>query len=129
MLAPAVIALGGCGNDRPKTIPINGLITIDGQPPGEFGKIFFTPTQAAQGYTKRAANGPYNEQGQYRVMTWEPDDGLVPGHYTVNLQPGADNKSKSRIPPKYLTSDTSGLEVDVPVDQDEVEFNVDIKTK
>jgi hypothetical protein len=121
------MALGGCGTDRPKTVPITGLITIDGQPPGEFGKLFFTPTQVAEGYSKRPAGGPYNEEGRYRVMTWEPDDGLVPGHYTVNLQPGALNK-KSRIPAKYLSSDTSGLEVDVPVEEDEVEFNVDIKT-
>jgi hypothetical protein len=121
------IVLAGCGTDRPKTIPINGLITIDGQAPGEFGKIFFTPTQVAEGYSKRPANGPYNEEGQYRVMTWEPDDGLVPGHYTVNLQPG--DMSKTKIPPKYHSSGTSGLEVDVPVDADEVEFNVDVKTK
>ena len=36
-----VIGLTGCDSGRPKTIPISGLVLIDGQPPGEVGKLFF----------------------------------------------------------------------------------------
>jgi hypothetical protein len=102
------------------------VVTINGQPPGEFGKIFFTPTQAAEGYAKRPASGSFDLDGSYRVMSWEPDDGLVPGHYTVNVFPA--DQTKSKIPTKYLQSSTSGLEVDVAVDQSKIEYNIEIST-
>jgi hypothetical protein len=118
----------GCGgNGRPKTIPISGRVTFDGQPPGEFGQIFFTPTQAASGYNKRPASGTFTGEGTYRVMSWEPDDGLVPGHYTVSLMPGDTNATK--LPAKYQQGGTSGLEVDVPVDEDQIEFNINVATE
>jgi hypothetical protein len=127
-LAAALLSLGGCwGNDRPKTIPISGRVTVDGREPGEFGKIYFTPTQAAEGYDKRPASGSFDQSGTYRVMSWEPDDGLVPGHYTVNVQPVDAHASK--IAKKYQNSATSGLEVDVPVDMDKIDYNIEVHTK
>lgn len=30
-------------------------------------------------------SGSFDQSGVYRVMSWEPDDGLVPGNYTVNI--------------------------------------------
>jgi hypothetical protein len=126
--AVLVVGLVGCtGNERPKTIPISGRVTIDGQPPGEFGRINFTPTEAAEGYVKRPAAGSFAADGSYRVMSWQPDDGLVPGHYTVNLMPG--DASKTKIPTRYNSSGTSGLEVNVPVDQGEIEYNIELKSK
>jgi hypothetical protein len=89
--------------------------------------MHFTPTQAADGYAKRPASGNYTVDGAYRVMSWEPDDGLVPGHYTVNLSPADPNATK--IPTKYHQSGTSGLEVDVPVDQAKIEYDIDVHTK
>jgi hypothetical protein len=127
-LGVAIVCPGGCGGSgQPKTIPITGRVTINGQPPGEVGKLFFTPTEAASGYNKRPASGGFTADGNYRVMSWEPDDGLVPGHYTVSISPGDLNTTK--IPAKYQLSSTSGLEVDVPVDEDKVEFDVNIVTQ
>lgn len=127
-LAALFVVLTGCwGNDRPKTIPISGVVTIDGQPPGEGGKLFFTPTEVAEGYNRRPASGSFNSQGNYRVMSWTPDDGLVPGHYTVAIAPG--DSARTKIPRKYIQSATSGLEVDVTVDQSSIEYNIDILTK
>jgi hypothetical protein len=102
-------------------------VTINGQPPGETGRLHFTPTQAAEGYPKRPAGGAFTAEGTYRVMSWEPDDGLVPGHYTVSLMPS--DLSKTSIPAKYQQGATSGLELDVPVDQDEIEFNIDVRSQ
>ena len=127
-LVAATVWLAGCGGtDRPKTVPITGRVTIDGQPPGERGRMHFTPTQAAEGYSKRPASGNYAVDGAYRVMSWEADDGLVPGHYTVNLSPADPNATK--IPMKYHQSGTSGLEVDVPVDQAKIEYDIDVHSK
>jgi hypothetical protein len=127
-LAAITIVFVGCyGGDRPKTIPIRGRVTLDGQPPGEVGKLHFTPTEAAEGYVKRPAMGGYDVDGVYTVMSWSPGDGLVPGHYTVNVLPGS--LANTRVPTKYHLSGTSGLEVNVSADQDEVEFDIPLLTK
>jgi hypothetical protein len=60
-------------------------------------------------------------------MSWVPDDGLVPGHYTINIVPG--DPTKTVIPARYRQSVTSGLEIDVPMDQGAIEYNVAIVTK
>ena len=60
-------------------------------------------------------------------MSWTVDDGLVPGHYTVSVVPSDANKTT--IPKKYYQSKTSGLEVDVPIDQRKIEYNIDIHSK
>lgn len=126
--ATLAIYLVGCGgSDRPKTIPIGGHVTIDGQPPGEVGSLIFTPTETAPGYGKRPASGGFAADGTYRVMSWEPNDGLVPGHYSVSVTPNEPNATK--IPATYQPGGTSFFEVDVPVDADKIEFNIDIKTE
>jgi hypothetical protein len=128
ILSFALVWLAGCaGGDRPKTIPISGKVTINGQAPAEIGRLYFTPTRVAEGYPKRPANGTYTADGTYRVMSWEADDGLVPGHYLVSVVPADPNQTK--IPAKYHQSSSSELEVDVPVDQGSIEHNFDIQTK
>lgn len=127
-LAALVVGLAGCGGkSRPKTIPISGRVTIDGKAPGESGKLYFTPTQAADGYSMRPASGSFNAAGNYRVISWTPDDGLVPAHYTVSVVPG--DLNATAIPTRYHQSATSGLEVDVPVDKSKVEYNIDVLSK
>lgn len=126
-LAFAVAWLVGCGSNRPKTIPISGRVTLDGQAPGEGGKIYFTPTQPADGYSKRPASGTFIADGAFRVMSWEVDDGLVPGHYTVSVIPV--NPNQTKIPKKYHQNSTSGLEVDVSVDQRRIEHNIELHSK
>jgi hypothetical protein len=126
--ALVIVCVIGCGGSgRPKTIPISGKITIDGQPLNERGKLHFQAVEAAAGYSKRPANGFFDVDGSYRVMSWELDDGLVPGHYTVSFLPG--DPAKTRIPAKYKDGSTSGLKVDVPMDQGSVEYNIAISSK
>jgi hypothetical protein len=130
IVAIVLVAIGlvGCmRSDRPKTIPITGKVTIDGQPPGERGKIHFTPTEAAEGYEKRPATGAFDVDGVYRVMSWSPDDGLVPGHYMVNVVPG--NSNTTKILARYRVNGTSGLQVEVPVDKDEINYDIELVTQ
>jgi hypothetical protein len=123
----AFATFAGCSDNRPMTVPITGSVTIDGKPPGESGNIYFTVIQPAEGYPRRPASGAFDVDGVYRVMSWAPDDGLVPGHYTVSVVPG--DASKTVIPKKYHQSKTSGLEVDISPDKDEIEYNIDVRSK
>jgi hypothetical protein len=75
----------------------------------------------------RPASGSFNAEGNYRVMSWAPDDGLVPGSYTVSVVPG--DPAKTVIPAHYHQSATSGLKVEIPIDQSAVEFNVEVRSK
>jgi hypothetical protein len=123
-----LLVVSGCGGvDRPKTIPIDGHVTIDGKAPGEAGKLFFVPTAVAEGYSQRPASGSYNAEGHYRVMSWAADDGLVPGHYVVGVVPN--EPDKTAIPAKYNAGKTSGVEVDVPVDKSKIDFDINVVTK
>lgn len=128
VLTQSIAILVGCGgSDRPQTIPITGRVTLNGQPPGEVGKLFFTPTQAAAGYEKRPATAGYTADGTYRVMSWVPDDGLVPGSYTISVMPS--DVTASKVAQKYRQSGTSGLTVDVPADGGQVEFNIELTSE
>jgi hypothetical protein len=121
------IGFVGCsGSDRPKTIPITGRVTVNGQPPGEKGRLHFAPTQAAEGYSKRPAGGAFGVDGVYRVMSWKPDDGLVPGHYRVSFKPG--NPNTTKIIQKYQDAGTSGLELDVSPDESSIVYNIELKS-
>jgi hypothetical protein len=121
----SLTAIGGCGPERPKTIPITGQVTINGNAPGEVGNIYFTPTKTADGYSSRPAKGAFGPDGTYHVMSWAVDDGLVPGHYAVSVIPADPNKTA--IPRRYHQNTSSGLEVDVPVDQRRVEYNIELR--
>ena len=124
ILLISTAALSGCGSERPKTIPITGHVTINGQAPGEVGNIYFTPTKTADGYSSRPAKGAFGADGIYHVMSWTVDDGLVPGHYTVSVIPADPNKTAIAV--KFQQNTTSGLEVDVPIDQGKIEYNIEL---
>jgi hypothetical protein len=118
----------GCSNgDRPTTIPISGRVTLDGKPPGESGNIYFTVVQPAEGYPRRPANGAFDVDGVYRVMSWKPDDGLVPGSYRVSVVPG--DAAKTVFPEKYHRGPTSGLTLEVPADQSSIVYNIELKSE
>jgi hypothetical protein len=120
-----LICLGGCGPDRPKTVGISGRVTINGNEPGEVGQLYFTPLKTAEGYSSRPASGAFTPDGNYHVMSWAADDGLVPGRYAVSVAPADVNKTA--IAKRYQQNTTSGLEVDVPMDQKRIEYNIELR--
>ena len=126
LLSTVIVTVIGCGTDRPKTVPVTGRVTIDGQPPGENGNIYFSPTAVADGYSKRPASAVFIADGTYRVMSWEPDDGLVPGSYAVSVMPG--NPDSKAIPERYRQNSSSGLTIDVPVNNRKIQYDIELVT-
>ena len=67
----------GCGGaDKP--IPVQGTVTLDGQPVGG-AAVQFVP----EGGAGRTASAETQSDGTYRITTKDPGDGALPGDYRV----------------------------------------------
>jgi len=117
-LIPLAVLVGsiGCGPSRPETVEVTGTVTVDGKAPPGAGKVYFVPSEAAEGHIIRPATADFDESGSYTVRSWEVGDGLVPGRYKVGIHcwetpPNMDGiPSKSYIAGRYQSSETSGLD-------------------
>lgn len=112
MVAACLVAVG-CGR-RIALVPAEGRVTLDGKPL-EFGAVMVQPTAGP------AAQGKINSDGTFRLGTFKPDDGAIPGPATVRVmcrkditQPGGERAyGPSLVPDRYTRFDTSGLTVEI----------------
>jgi len=125
-------ATSGCNEslERPQTFPVGGKVTYKGQPVPK-GTITFQPGEG------QAAVGEIQADGSYRLTTFVPGDGALPGHHRVvivantadpNKMPGSTpgwTPPKDIVPKKYNTVATSGLEATVSKDQPNIDFNLE----
>jgi hypothetical protein len=81
MIGLMVSALAGCSKQSTlDTVPVTGIVTLDGQPvPG--AKVVFAPS----GGTGQAASGVTGSDGRYKLTTQEPNDGAMAGKYSVMI--------------------------------------------
>jgi hypothetical protein len=102
------------------TVPVTGVVTYQGQPVAEANVTF----QSDQ----RGSFGTTDAEGRFRLQTFEPDDGALPGEYRVAIskvhitvpefdeghpQYVAPPPPKHLIPEKYAAANTSGLKASV----------------
>ena len=130
-----IVLAPGCGSDLPKTIPVSGRVTFDGQPPPAAGTVYFLPTEASEGYPSRPATGDFDQAGYFKAKTFEPGDGLMPGKYVLHIEcyqtpPNMEGKPvKSHVPQKYQSAQTSGFKLDITPSMGPQEINLDVVTK
>lgn len=109
--AAMLLALPGCGGDRPKTVPVSGMVLLDGQPLMAKGTVRIVPRDA------RPATGEIDPAtGRFTLTTFDKDDGCVPGAHaaTVTARETLDNTQiRWLAPEKYSQPETSGLTVTV----------------
>ena len=104
------VSLVGCAEqagDRPKTVPVTGKITQNGQGV-EGATVSFGPTSA----DAKAASGLTDASGEFELTTFESGDGAVPGSYavTVRKMSGAAAPASSGPPPDPRTASKEELE-------------------
>lgn len=103
----AVMGCGGRGAP-PGTIRVTGSVTHAGQPLPD-GSLHFAPVGHRGGAAVRIAKGRFQAHlapGRYRVAVISTE-----GREQIDPKTGGPVPGKSRVPERYLSADTSGLEV------------------
>lgn len=132
--------LEGCGSGRPETVPVSGVVTLDGKPIEGANVMLYPDTGELAGAgtqgkksdaVGRPAVGATDKDGKFTLETFEPGDGALPGKYKVGVikkevtgfladQDGlsggiapAGVKEKWITPQKYADPNKSGLTAEV----------------
>jgi hypothetical protein len=118
--AGMVWLLSGCGTGgRDKLIPVAGKVTLAGQPLTT-GNVTFRPDAANGNLTLHHPTGKIDATGNYQLYT-SGKPGAPPGWYRVVIfahESGEDGRgvhpgSRSLVPPKYNSEQTTDLVVQV----------------
>jgi hypothetical protein len=91
MIVAVLFSLSGC--TKTDTIPVTGLITLNGQP-AENTEVMFNPQGPG-----RLATGHTDAGGRFKLSTAKPDDGAMPGEYVVTLGEHYGDKAPALPPP------------------------------
>jgi len=124
LLVACGLSLWGCAPGYPDTSPVQGTVTLEGKPLVGAEIRFIS----ADGWT---ALGQVERDGTYRLMTFQPDDGAVPGTYRVVVQspqvkgPTGD-VTLMTIPERYADPETSGLRATVNAGFNSIDFNLEV---
>lgn len=110
----------GCGDGRPKRVPISGTVTIDGQPL-KFGSVAFVPQ------TGRTAGGSLDSNGRYELSCYEKGDGAMVGDYKVaitGVESLGEHAQRWHAPQKYRDAQQSGITATVDGPRDDLNFEI-----
>ena len=123
--------LVGCsGTDRPELVPVQGTVTLNGEPLAG-ATVIFDLIDKPEGF-QRPSSGRTDEQGHFQVGTYGSADGLPEGKYRVAITkkemvgepPEGFNPEDSSaslrpvkyewvVPRTYVDPDDSGLTAEV----------------
>ena len=78
-LTCCALAAAGCGSDRPKTLRVAGVVTLDGQPLAN-ASVMLAPEAGG-----RPATGVTDKDGRFALATFVPGDGALPGKHVVTV--------------------------------------------
>lgn len=114
----AMTVFPGCKRN-PRVVPVSGIVMYNNKPL-PFGSILFQPEKG------QMAVGEIQVDGTFKLSSYGPNDGAVPGRHLVSVncyegqRPGSKqpeggevSMGKLLIPLKYTRLGTSGLSADV----------------
>lgn len=86
LLAGLAVIISACSKDGLGLVPVSGHIAFqEGQQP-DHGTVYFRPKETAPGLPLRPAFGNFTADGDFQVKSFKPNDGLVPGTYSVMVE-------------------------------------------
>lgn len=120
LVVASIVMAGGCGKrrgNRPQTFPVKGVVTMGGEPLAG-ATVMFNPVASGGS----GAIALTDEQGRYKLTTFDSGDGAVAGEYRVAFvktiypkQEGVDpmvamsGDPKNVLPLKFADSASSGF--------------------
>lgn len=127
VMVAASLAATGCGRGV-KLVPVAGKVTLDGKPL-EFGAVMVQPKAGP------AAQARINPDGTFRLGTFKPDDGVIPGPATIRVicrkditPPGGEMVfGPNLIPDRYSRFDSSGLTAEIAAGMKPLEISLSAK--
>ncbi len=111
LLAITCCLPAGCAPGYPEASPVVGRVTVNGEPLGS-GEVQFLSSDGL------VATGRVEPDGSYRLTTFQPDDGAMPGSHQVSVKSqqstglGIDSLFEP-VPARYADPETSGLTASV----------------
>lgn len=116
MAAVALLGLETGCKRNPRVVPVAGSVLYNGKPL-PFGNVMFQPDKG------QAAVGDVQADGSFKLSSYGPNDGAVPGKHKVSVScyeghrpgnaGGGDSLGKLLIPLKYTRFGSSGLTAEV----------------
>ena len=83
-----ICGLLGCGSDKPDrepTVKVTGTVKYKGAAVADANVSFIPETELGKAAEKKGAFARTDSQGNFSLQTFEPDDGAIPGKYTVTV--------------------------------------------
>src|SRR5436190_24082704 len=77
-MALVLVIVAGCGDGRPKRVPVAGKVLIDGEPL-KFGGVMFVPENG------RASSGTLDANGNFALTCYSDNDGALIGKHKVQV--------------------------------------------
>lgn len=105
----ALLGVAGCGEEKPKLVPVTGKVTFKGKPLTA-GSVYFHP-DAGNSYTKDVPSSLLQLDGAFAMKTFPFGEGISPGKYRVTLAPELANRIGK---PVYANPTKTPWTVDVP---------------
>ncbi|HEV7278682.1 MAG TPA: carboxypeptidase-like regulatory domain-containing protein [Pirellulaceae bacterium] len=139
----ALCFVAGCGPSYPETVPVNGVVTLDGQPV-EGAAVLLMSQVPGSGNAARAVT---NADGTFNLTTFKDNDGARPGSYKAIVKKtdlknqGAANESLVEeslgarpvqevelLPAKYGALQTTPFDVEVKPEM-ELPLKLELKSQ
>src|SRR5436190_22388546 len=73
-----LVIVAGCGDSRPKRVPVSGKVLIDGEPL-KFGGVMFVPENG------RSSSGTLDANGHFALTCYTDNDGALIGKHKVQV--------------------------------------------
>jgi hypothetical protein len=118
--------IAGCSKTEEGRIPVypvSGKVTVNGQSAAGARVVFYGATPDLTGPGTPAPAGTTDENGEFRLRSYDPEDGAPAGEFKVTVDwpepipPNVDQemyRPKDRLQGRYSNPDKSGLRITVP---------------
>jgi hypothetical protein len=112
-------------------VPVSGKVTFQGAPPPVAGTISFVPISVQEGLPHRPGTAQFSTDGTFRVTSFKPNDGLLPGKYGARIDCWKGNPATSSDPNafeklNYVPKDFAPPPVVVDAKSGGVEVAIDV---